>query len=96
MRVMRFADSGHIPALDEVEMPKPQPRSGELRVRVHAAGITPTEVLWYPTTHTKGGGSRTHAIPAHEFSGVVDATGQRLGRGKLVVSIVGDSKAASG
>ena len=55
MRVMRFANSGYIPALDEVEMPKPQPRTGELRVRVHAAGVTPTEVLWYPTTHTTDG-----------------------------------------
>jgi NADPH:quinone reductase-like Zn-dependent oxidoreductase len=44
-------------------------------VRVHAAGVTPTELIWSPTTQTKEGAVRTNAIPAHEFSGVVAATG---------------------
>jgi NADPH:quinone reductase-like Zn-dependent oxidoreductase len=50
-------------------MPTAEP--GEVLVRVCAAGVTPTESRWYPTTHKKDGTGRTHAIPGHEFSGVV-------------------------
>jgi NADPH:quinone reductase-like Zn-dependent oxidoreductase len=45
-------------------------------IRVHAAGVTPTELLWSPTTHTKSGTARTFAVPGHEFSGVIAATGK--------------------
>jgi NADPH:quinone reductase-like Zn-dependent oxidoreductase len=44
-------------------------------IRVCAAAITPTELRWYPTSHTKSGGTRLGAIPSHEFSGVVAAIG---------------------
>jgi len=59
-----------------VELPQPQPREGELLIRVHASGVTPTELVWYPTTHTKEGGVRTSAVPGHEFSGVIAALGK--------------------
>ena len=52
-----------------------EPR-GELLIRIHAAGVTPTELRWYPTTHTPGGGRMPGAIPGHEFSGVVEAWGR--------------------
>jgi NADPH:quinone reductase-like Zn-dependent oxidoreductase len=42
-------------------------------IRIHAAGVTPTELQWYPTTHTADGGRRSGAIPGYEFSGVVEA-----------------------
>jgi len=42
----------------------------------YAAGVTPAEKGWYPTTHTKTGGLRTAAIPGHEFSGESVETGQ--------------------
>jgi NADPH:quinone reductase-like Zn-dependent oxidoreductase len=51
------------------------PAAGEILVRVHAAGVTLTELLWSPTTHTRDGGRRTLAVPGHEFSGVVAAVG---------------------
>ncbi|MGB8169721.1 MAG: NADP-dependent oxidoreductase [Chthoniobacteraceae bacterium] len=53
----------------------PTAGAGEVLIRVHAAGVTPTEVTWYPTTHTKGGEVRVNAVPGHEFSGVVVAVG---------------------
>lgn len=59
----------------EAEIPEPMPREGELLVRVCAAGVTPTELLWYPTTHTKEGGQRSAAVPSHEFSGEVAEVG---------------------
>ena len=78
MKVVRFDNSGGAPALVADTAPVPQPDQGQLLVRVHAAGVTRTEVLWYPTTHTADGGKRTGAILGHEFSGVVEAVGAGL------------------
>lgn len=58
-------------ALAERDVPPPQPQNGEVLVRVHAAGVTPTELQWYPTTHTKDGATRSQPIPSHEFSGEI-------------------------
>jgi len=68
------ADQG--PVLILAELPKPEAGSGEILVYVHAAGVTPTELLWYPTTHTKSGTARMSAVPGHEFSGVIAAIGK--------------------
>jgi NADPH:quinone reductase-like Zn-dependent oxidoreductase len=37
--------------------------------------VTPTEIEWYPTTHTNAGAARRDPVPGHEFSGVVAAVG---------------------
>jgi NADPH:quinone reductase-like Zn-dependent oxidoreductase len=63
-------------ALIAVELPQPEPREGELLIRVHAAGVTQTELGWYPTNYTKDGSPRKGAVPGHEFSGVVAALGK--------------------
>ena len=55
MRVFRFNDSRDAPALIAGEAEKPAPKSGEVLVQVKAAGVTPTELLWYPTTHALDG-----------------------------------------
>jgi NADPH:quinone reductase-like Zn-dependent oxidoreductase len=55
---------------------KPVAGDAEMLIRVYAAGVTPTELLWDPTHHTKDGGERVHAIPGHEFSGVVAGLGK--------------------
>jgi NADPH:quinone reductase-like Zn-dependent oxidoreductase len=72
MKAMRLIDS----ALFEADIPQPKPRAGEVLVRVHAAGVTPTEVTWYPTSHLKTGEPRTGAVPSHEFSGEISAIGE--------------------
>ncbi|MCU1235057.1 MAG: Alcohol dehydrogenase, zinc-binding domain protein [Candidatus Solibacter sp.] len=66
--------------LVEDNAPTPQPGTCELLIRVRAAGVTPTELIWYPTSHRKTGEPRAAAIPAHEFSGVVEAIGAEVGR----------------
>src|SRR5262249_5620006 len=73
---MQVSSSNHGPMLIQAMVPQPQPRDGELLIRVRASGVTPTELFWYPTTHTKDGGARTNAVPGHEFSGVVAALGK--------------------
>jgi NADPH:quinone reductase-like Zn-dependent oxidoreductase len=75
MKAVQLVDSGPELGLRIVDVPAPMPNRGELLIRVHAAGVTPTELLWYPTTHKKDGGARTRAIPGHEFSGVIAALG---------------------
>jgi NADPH:quinone reductase-like Zn-dependent oxidoreductase len=76
MKTMRLSASAQPPVLLEETVPQPQPRRGELLIRVYAAGVTPTELLWYPTTHSKNGEGRSHAVPGHEFSGVIAAVGE--------------------
>jgi len=75
MRAWRLDDSAAAPRLLTEEIPTPEPGPGEVMVRIEATGVTLTELLWYPTTHTKTGERRNDAVPGHEFSGVVAATG---------------------
>src|SRR3954452_22211695 len=75
MRVWQCDDARPIPGLFQASIEPPQPGPGELLVRVHAAGVTPTELLWYPTTHKKSGEPRSQAVPGHEFSGTIAGVG---------------------
>ena len=76
MKTVRLYDSEKPPVLVVENVPQPQPRRGELLIRVYAAGVTPTELLWYPITHNKYGEKRSRAVPGHEFSGVIAALGE--------------------
>src|ERR1700744_3957398 len=62
--------------LIEQNIATPRPGPGELLIQVHAAGVTPTELLWYPTSNTKQGDYRSRPVLGHEFSGVVAAVGE--------------------
>jgi NADPH:quinone reductase-like Zn-dependent oxidoreductase len=56
--------------------PTPQPGEGEVLVRVHAAGVIPSELAWVPTWTTRTGEPRPlPVIPGHEFSGEIAALG---------------------
>jgi NADPH:quinone reductase-like Zn-dependent oxidoreductase len=76
MQAARVIDTGKTTEVEMAEMVTPIAGEGEVLVQVYAAGITPSELLWYPTSHNREGGVRTHAIPGHEFSGVVAAVGK--------------------
>jgi NADPH:quinone reductase-like Zn-dependent oxidoreductase len=76
MRAMQVVEANGKLVLKAAEVPVPNPGNGEVLVRIHAAGVTPTELLWSPTTHTKAGEARTLAVPGHEFSGVVEEVGE--------------------
>jgi len=75
MQAWRFDDLAPAPVLFLEEIPQPQPGPDEVLIRIRAIGVTPTELMWYPTTHTKTGERRSRAIPGHEFSGTVAAVG---------------------
>ncbi len=53
------------------DAPKPTPSSGEVLIRVHAAGISPAELTW-------GHLSRPLPIPGHEFSGTIETLGPNV------------------
>jgi NADPH:quinone reductase-like Zn-dependent oxidoreductase len=75
MRAVRLTTLQSVPTLLETDAPEPIPGATEVLVQVYAAGVTPSELLWYPTSHNKDGSERTGAIPGHEFSGVIAALG---------------------
>src|SRR4029079_5491183 len=55
----RLHGSSEAPHLSMARVAVPEPAARELLIAVHAVGVTPTELLWYPTTHRKSGGPRT-------------------------------------
>jgi NADPH:quinone reductase-like Zn-dependent oxidoreductase len=76
MKAVQLRTRGGLEAIVVGDAPTPRPGAGEVMVRVHAAGITPTELLWEPTRTTRQGTPRPlPVIPGHEFSGEVAALG---------------------
>jgi NADPH:quinone reductase-like Zn-dependent oxidoreductase len=76
MKAMQVNNANMGPALIATELPRPRPGEGELLISVRAAGVTPTELQWYPTSQTKDGTPRKGAVPGHEFSGVIAELGK--------------------
>jgi NADPH:quinone reductase-like Zn-dependent oxidoreductase len=89
MRVMRFNDSTEAPALIADLASVSLPERNQVLVRVHAVGVTPTELQWYPTSHTPSGGSRRGAIPGHEFSGMIEAVGTDINSDQIGREVFG-------
>ncbi len=76
MKAMEVNSAKQGPLLLATTLPQPQPAGEEILIRVRTSGVTPSELAWYPTTHTKQGTARTHAVPGHEFSGMIAALGE--------------------
>src|SRR5262249_36431290 len=77
MKAIRLHARGGPESLRFDDAPTPRPGPGEVLVRVRAAAVTPTELLWVPTWTTRDGGPRPlPVIPGHEFSGEVAALGE--------------------
>lgn len=77
MKAMYLNERAGPDALTWSELPPPAaPAAGQVRVRVHATAVTPTEFDWFPTFHTPTGAPRPFPIvPGHELSGVIEAVG---------------------
>jgi len=78
MKAMKVNNAQQGPALIATTLPEPRPADGDVLIRVRAVGVTATELLWYPTTHTKDGKERSGAVPGHEFSGSIAALGKSV------------------
>lgn len=63
-------------ALRYDDAPLPRPAAGEVLIRVHAAGVTPSELRWRPTTTSRDGAPRSlPLILGHELSGEIAGLG---------------------
>jgi NADPH:quinone reductase-like Zn-dependent oxidoreductase len=72
------------------QIPQPQPKAGEVLVKIHASAITPTEFQWFPTFHTPAGESRPFpVVVSHEFSGVVESLGAGVENFKVGDAVFG-------
>ncbi len=75
MKVLEVFDAAGVRSVRVAERQKPGVKPGQVLIEVEAAGVTPTELLWYPTDHTVDGKVRVGAVPGHEFSGRIAALG---------------------
>jgi len=73
MRAISVQRSGGPEVLAEVEVPRPEPGPVEILVRVHAAGVNPTDWKSRARGETRGGAAPY--IPGYDVSGVVEAVG---------------------
>ena len=60
MKAMEFTDGL---TLRLARRPAPEPQEGEILIQISAAGVTPTEKLWYTTTHYVDGTPRANGFP---------------------------------
>jgi NADPH:quinone reductase-like Zn-dependent oxidoreductase len=76
MKAIRLHARGGPEAFAYEKAPQPRPGEGEVLVRVHAAAVTSTELVWVPKWTTPPGEPRRFPIIlGHEFSGEVAAVG---------------------
>ncbi len=93
MRVVGVEEFGGPEALKVFEVPSPEPGPGQVRIRVHAATVNPTDTLF--RAGAQAGNLRKPEppfIPGMDAAGVIDAIGPendgRLSLGDRVVAIV--------
>ncbi|WP_195818675.1 NADPH:quinone reductase [Roseobacter sp. MH60115] len=68
--------------LEIVDIDKPQPKPGEVLVRIRASGINPTD------TKTRAGifpiqGEWSHILPHHDGAGVIEAVGEGVSQSRI-------------
>ncbi len=75
MKAIRIHGRGGPDHLVYEDAPQPHPGSGEVLVRVYAAGVIANELKWDVTYQTTTGSPRTMPIPGRDLSGVVEEVG---------------------
>jgi NADPH:quinone reductase-like Zn-dependent oxidoreductase len=73
MRAISVQQAGGPEVLTEVEVPRPEPGPVEILVRVHAAGVNPTD--WKSRARGQAFTTPVPYIPGYDVSGVVEAVG---------------------
>ncbi len=77
MKAIRLHARGGPESLRFEDAPTPRPGAGEVLVRVRAAAVTPTELLWAPTWTTRDGGPRPLPVIPGAYSFPGEAAGPR-------------------
>lgn len=84
MKAVRVKGFGDVDQLEFVELPDPEPKPGEVRIRVEACGLNYADVMQRAGLYP--GGPKPPFIPGAEAAGVVE-TGDSLPVGSRVVAI---------
>jgi NADPH2:quinone reductase len=89
MKAVQVTEYGDSSNLEVVDVEKPEPGAGEVRIEVKAAGINFADIM-QRRGHYHGGPDAPY-IAGLEVAGVVDAVGEGVGRevGDEVISMVG-------
>ncbi|WP_028936724.1 NADP-dependent oxidoreductase [Pseudonocardia spinosispora] len=93
MRAIGVHEYGGPEALEILDLPEPVPGPGEVRIRVHAAAVNPTDTLLRAGAHAaRLAGHRPPYVPGMDAAGVVDLLGpdvdDRLRPGQRVIALV--------
>jgi len=98
MRAVSYAQRGDPSVLELVERPVPEPGEGELRIRVVASGVNPTD--WKSRSGASGGALDEPTVPNHDGAGVVDELGAGVDGfnvgDRVWVTLAGYGRAAGG
>jgi NADPH2:quinone reductase len=86
MKAVRVKGFGDVDQLELVEMPDPEPESGQVRIRVKASGLNYADVMQREGLYP--GGPKPPFIPGLEAAGVVES-GDSLPVGSRVVAMAG-------
>ncbi|MEV7937764.1 NADP-dependent oxidoreductase [Kitasatospora sp. NPDC088264] len=93
MKAIGVYDFGGPDVLRVLRLPEPQAGPGEVRIRVHAAAVNPTDIMLRSGGHaSRMPGRRPPFVPGMDAAGVIDQLGpgadERLAVGQRVVAIV--------
>ncbi|MGC7098358.1 alcohol dehydrogenase catalytic domain-containing protein [Amycolatopsis lurida] len=93
MKAIGVSDFGGPEVLRVLDLPEPRAGRGEVRIRVHAAAVNPTDVLLRTGGHAvRMPGRRPPFVPGMDAAGVIDQLGpgvdDRLTVGQRVVAMV--------
>ncbi|WP_455382575.1 NADP-dependent oxidoreductase [Salinispira pacifica] len=75
MRAVRFHEYGESEKMTIESVPRPEPKDGEVLVRVHYAGVNPIDWKLRSGMYKDFMPTKFPSTPGREFSGVIEATG---------------------
>jgi NADPH:quinone reductase len=99
MRAVTFSRFGGPEVMEVSDLPEPQPTSGELRIRVAAATVNPTDISFRSGRQAgQVGDLKPPYTPGMELAGVVDAVGEGVEwrPGDRVMAIVNPRRSGGG
>lgn len=89
MRAIQFDSYGPPDVLHVAEVPEPTAGPGQVRIRVHAAGVNPFDYKLRSGMMARGAALETATIPGLEAAGVVDQVGEGVTGVKLGDAVFG-------
>jgi NADPH:quinone reductase len=98
MRAVIYANTGDTSVLRVVDRPVEEPADGEVRIRVVASGVNPTD--WKSRSGAFGVPVDEPTVPNHDGAGIVDAVGPGVAGveagDRVWVTLAADGRPASG